>query len=188
MNGLDFVFIIIILLGLVRGLFRGLVKEFASIVGLIFGFLVANQYYQAVTERLMVIMPDEQIAGIVSYAFIFIAVLGAILLAGLGFRELLKLSMLGWLDRLSGGILGLLKGGLVCSLVLLLLTTFMAPGSRLLKESTLSPYISTFTQQLSRLIPKDMKTQFEARSEDLQESWEGSLMYKLRHPGERGDK
>ena len=187
MNGLDIVFIIIILLGLVRGLFRGLVKEFASIVGLVFGFLVANQYYQPLTEQLMVIMPDEQIAGIVSYAFIFLAVLGAILLAGLGFRELLKLSMLSWLDRLSGGILGLLKGGLICSLVLLLLTTFMAPGSALLQESRLSPYIGSFTQQLSRLIPKDMKAQFEERSQDLQESWKGSLMYKLQHPEEQGE-
>ena len=45
MNILDIIFSIILCFLGIRGIFRGLVKEAASVFGLVLGFFLANSYY-----------------------------------------------------------------------------------------------------------------------------------------------
>ncbi len=182
MNGLDIAFIVILGYTLIRGLFRGLVKEFASIFGLIAGFIVANAYYSQVMQAVQKILPNPQYAAIISYVLLFLGVLGAIIFIGAGLRKLMEAVMLGWLDRLGGGLLGVVKGGLICSLILFFLTMFMSQGSPFLAESRLSPFVNQFAARLVRLVPQEMKDTFGEKSQGLKKAWEGSTFDKLRNP------
>ena len=45
MNPFDILMLIILAYGLIRGIFRGLVRELASIIGVLGGFYAAYSYY-----------------------------------------------------------------------------------------------------------------------------------------------
>ncbi len=182
MNGLDIAFVVILGYTLIRGLFRGLVKEIASLFGLFAGFIVANTYYGQVMKVVQKVLANPQYAAIISYVLIFLVVLGAIIFIGAGLRKLMEAFMLGWLDRTGGGLLGVIKGGLVCSLLLFFLTMFMSQGSPFLTQSRLSPFVNQFAARLVSLVPQEMKDTFGHKSESLKKAWEGSTLDKLRNP------
>ncbi len=116
MNWLDLIFLLILLFTTVHGLFKGLIKEVASILGLILGILVAQQYYQLVSAKLSHLSVLQPYAWILAYLIIFTAVLLLVIILGKLLRTLLKIGMLGWLDKLAGGMFGFLKGVLISSI------------------------------------------------------------------------
>ena len=182
MNSLDIIFISILAYTLIRGLMRGLVKEFASIFGLVFGFVVANNYFEQLSLVVQRVIGNPQYAAIVSYVTLFAAALLAVICIAHVLRRFLDIVMLSWVDRFGGGMLGLGKGGLHCSLILFLMTLFLSPQTSLLTDSLTSPYISLFARNLTGLVPQELKENFEQKSEQLQKKWEGSLLEKLRNP------
>ncbi len=182
MNSLDIIFISILAYTLIRGLMRGLVKEFASIFGLVFGFVVASNYFEQLSVFVQRVITNPKYAAVVSYITLFVAALLAVILIAQVLRKFLDIVMLSWVDRIGGGMLGLGKGGLLCSLVLFLMTLFLSPGSSMLSDSLTSPYISLFARNLSGLVPQELKESFEQKSERLQKKREGSLLEDLRNP------
>lgn len=182
MNSLDIIFLSITAYTLIRGLFRGLVKEFASIFGLIFGFLMANQYYEELSGVTLRLISNPKYAAIVSYILLFILALAAVIFLAHILRKFLEVVMLSWLDRLGGTLLGLGKGALLCCLILFVLTVFLPPSAQLFSNSFTTPYVSRFAQNLQALVPRTMQESFEAKTKDLQQKWQKSLLYDLRNP------
>ncbi|MCF8109722.1 MAG: CvpA family protein [Desulfohalobiaceae bacterium] len=182
MNSLDIIFCSITAFTLIRGLYRGLVKEFASIFGLIFGFLMANQYYEELSNVALRLISNPKYAAIISYILLFILALAAVIFLAHILRKFLEIVMLGWLDRLGGTLLGLGKGALLCCLILFVLTVFLPPTAQIFSQSMTTPYLSRFSQNLSALVPRTMQESFEQKSENLQQQWQKSLLYDLRNP------
>ena len=71
MNPFDILIIIILGYCLVRGLFRGLVKEVSSIVGVFGGFYTAYLYYEGVVKWLSRFIADTAYLNILSFLIIF---------------------------------------------------------------------------------------------------------------------
>lgn len=179
MNTLDIVFCVILgFLGL-RGIFRGMVKEVASILGLILGFVLANIYHPQLSPLLEGSLGGPGMANLAAYLGIFLGVVAAVFLLASLIRKILKMIMLGWLDSIGGGALGLFKGALLCSIIVLALTAFLPSRSALLTESTIVPHINTFNTMLSNALPKEMRDQFLIRSRELQQEWERRVAEKL---------
>ncbi len=182
MNKLDIIFIVIISVTLIRGFLRGIVKELIGIGGIIAAFLVATNYYPLMEPYLAKVISNSQLITIVSYSCLFVATLLVIFFIGSVIRELLKNLSLGWLDSLGGGLFGFIKGVLICSMLLLLLTFAVSPRSNLLAQSKLSPYVTRITQKIIYFIPKSLKNEFKNKTKEMEERWRHSLFYKLRHP------
>ena len=179
MNTLDIVFCVILgFLGL-RGIFRGMVKEVASILGLILGFVLANTYHPQLSPLLEGPLGGPGMANLAAYLGIFLGVVAAVFLLASLIRKILKMIMLGWVDSIGGGALGLFKGALLCSIIVLALTAFLPSRSALLTESTIVPYVNTFNTVLSNALPKEMRDQFLIRSRELQQEWEKRVVEKL---------
>ena len=111
MTGFDFAVIAILLVSLLFGLWRGLVYEVLSLVGWPVAFLLSRLFAGDVAPM----MPgaQETMRVTLAYAVVFVAALivwGA--LAWL-LSRLVKAVGLGWLDRVLGGLFGVLRGGLV---------------------------------------------------------------------------
>ncbi|MCF8106160.1 MAG: CvpA family protein [Desulfohalobiaceae bacterium] len=183
MNSLDIIFISILAYTLIRGLMRGLVKEFASVFGLVFGFIIANNYFEQLSLIFQRLISNPRYAAIVSYVVLFVAALLAVIFIAHILRKFLDIVMLSWVDRIGGGMLGLGKGGLLCSLILFMTTLFVAPQTSFLTDSLTSPYISLFARNLTGLVPRELKENFEEKSAELQKKWEGSLLEDLQNPG-----
>lgn len=157
MNGLDIFLVLLCGFTLLRGLFRGLVREVASISGLILGFWAAHSFYALAAKQLLVIIPAREYAEIAAYACIFLLVLLVFMILGAGLQKLLQALFLGWLDRLAGGFLGLGKGLILGCLVFLGLSFFLPRDSQLLTGSTLAPYLDLLLQQVQDLLPEEVQ-------------------------------
>lgn len=172
MNPLDIFFIAVLAFFFLRGIFRGLVQEISSIAGLILGFFLANAYYQSLVPPIAKLISNENYAAIASYLLIFFGTMFAILLLSVAIRSLLKLAMLGWLDRIGGGGLGFIKATLICSITLLLLTTFMPTDTAFIQDSKLAPYINQMNKNIVRMMPSDLKEQFMDKVPEFGSFWD----------------
>ncbi len=182
MNKLDIIFIAILSITLIRGLLRGIVKELIGIGGIIGAFLIASNFYNHIIKYIEQIISDEKIAAIIAFASLFIVTLLLIYFLGAIIREFLKSLSLGWLDRIGGAAFGFLKGILISSLIIFMLTLMLSPSSSLISKSRLSPYITMVTEKIIYLIPKDMKQEFWDKTKEMEKKWKHSIWYKLRHP------
>jgi membrane protein required for colicin V production len=171
MNVLDVVIAVIVGFCLVRGVFRGIIKEITSIVGVFVGFFGAYSYYPIVAKLISRLMANEAYVNIISFVLTFTILFFAVGFIGIVLKHLLKAISLGWADRILGGTFGLLKAVLIVSVLLVPLTTFLPKESSLVKNSLLAPHVITITKQIIIVVPEDMKQKFSDNIESLKEAW-----------------
>ncbi|TAN83566.1 MAG: CvpA family protein [Gallionella sp.] len=111
MTGFDFAVIAIVLVSLLLGLWRGLVYEVLSLLGWPIAFVLSRLFANDVAP--FVPMEQETLRITVAYVLVFIAALIAWSVLVWLFSKLAKAIGLGWLDRVLGGLFGILRGGLV---------------------------------------------------------------------------
>lgn len=172
MNPFDFLIITILAYGLIRGIFRGLVREISSIVGVLGGFYAAYTYYPHAAKLISPWIANPAYLNILSYLTIFSMVVVVVGMFAVVIKYLLNIAYLGWVDRVTGALLGLLKGGLVCCVLFIVLTAFLPKGAPLIKDAILSPRLAPTSQVMARILSKEMKTNFTSKIEELKKSWQ----------------
>jgi membrane protein required for colicin V production len=172
MNPFDILIITILTYGLIRGIFRGLVREISSIVGVLGGFYAAYTYYPPVARLLSPWISDTAYLNIVSYMAVFSVVVIFVGILAVIIKYLLNIAYLGWVDRVCGALFGLLKGGLVICVIFIVLTAFLPKGAGILKNATLSPHVSTVSEVMAGVISKEMKENFIIKLKELKKSWQ----------------
>ncbi|MGD9175786.1 MAG: CvpA family protein, partial [Desulfobacterales bacterium] len=125
MNPFDIFIIIVISYSIIRGLFRGLVKEVSSIIGVLGGFYAAHSYYPMIAKLLAGIVKDQSYLNIMSFLIIFCGILIVISILGVVIKYLLNVAFLGWIDRICGVGFGLIKGVLIVTVIFIILTTVL---------------------------------------------------------------
>jgi membrane protein required for colicin V production len=171
MNPFDILIIIILGYSLVRGLFRGLVKELSSIIGVLGGFYAAYTYYQVVAGLLSRLIHDISYLNILSFLIIFCGVLIIVGVLGVIIKYVLNIAFLGWIDRIGGVIFGVLKGILIVSILFITLTAFLPKGTAFIKNSELAPHVSWISEKMANVISKEMKQDFNAKLGELKKAW-----------------
>jgi membrane protein required for colicin V production len=71
----------------------------------------------------------------------------------------MKTAGLSGFDRFLGGVLGLLKGGLMVAIILMGMTAF-TPTSKLLEKSQLAPYFLVVGQAAIWVAPSELRARF----------------------------
>jgi len=175
MNLFDMVIIVILCFCLIRGIFRGLIKELASIVGVLAGFYAAYTYYMKIVIPLIPrLISDPGYLNIVSFMIIFCLVFILVSILGLIIKYILNIAFLGWLDRICGLGFGFIKGVLIVSILVIVLTAFLPMGSPIIKNSLLCPHVTKISENMAKVISSDMKREFIKKLEELKKAWEGS--------------
>ncbi|MBY0576867.1 MAG: CvpA family protein [Gallionellaceae bacterium] len=111
MTAFDFAVIAIFLVSLSLGLWRGLVYEVLSLLGWPLAFVLSRMFAADVAPM----MPGAQEAVQMGLAYAAVFIVALIVWAILVWlvSKLVKAVGLGWLDRILGGIFGIVRGGLV---------------------------------------------------------------------------
>ncbi len=156
---------------IVRGLFRGLVKEVSSIIGVLGGFYAAYSYFPMVAKLLSGIIQEESYLNILSFMIIFCGILLLISILGVVIKYLLNIAFLGWIDRICGVGFGLIKGVLIITVIFIILTTFLSKGTPLIKKSILVPHVIWISEQMVGLVSDDMKNDFFAKLDEFKKAW-----------------
>lgn len=172
MNPFDILILVILGYSLVRGLFRGLVKEISSIIGVFGGFYAAYTYYPALAKLISRLIHNVSYLNIVSFLIIFCGVLIAISVLGVIIKYLLNIAFLGWVDRIGGVIFGVAKGVLVVSVIFISLTAFLPQGSAFIKNSVLAPHVSWVSEKMAKVVSKEMKQDFTRKLGELKKAWQ----------------
>jgi len=171
MTILDVSMIVIVVFCLIRGIFRGLVKEISSIVGVIAGYYAAYTYYGYLVKLLSKWLSNTGYINILSFLIIFGIVFFIVSILGIITKYLLSISYLGWIDRICGAGFGLIKGILIAAIMFVVLTAFLPKGAPVIKGSFLSPHVTHIAEAIIRVVPKDMKYQFDYKIKELKSAW-----------------
>ena len=125
MNWLDIVLAIPMLWFLYRGFRNGLIIELASLAALILGIYVALHFSFYVEGWLIDNFEiGDKYLSIISFALTFLIVAVLVFLAGKIIHKIVGIVFLGFINRLAGGIFGLLKAALVLSVILYFMNSF----------------------------------------------------------------
>lgn len=125
MNILDLLLSIFLLLGLVRGLFKGFFVELAGLLSLIGGIYAAIHFSGATYVFLDSFLDwSEKLLAIVSFALTFFIVALLISIAGSFLTKMVHMVALGIINRIAGGALGLLKMAFLASIFIMFIERF----------------------------------------------------------------
>ena len=171
MNFFDIIIVIILGYCVIRGIFRGLIKELSSIIGVLGGFYAAYTYYMVVAKLLSKWIANTGYLNILSFLIVFCGVFIIISILGVIINYLLKIAFLGWVDRICGAGFGAMKGILIVSVLLITLTTFLPKGTPVIKDSLLSPHVTLISEKMVKVASKDMKHAFLVKITELKKAW-----------------
>ena len=173
MNLLDVAILIIVALMTIRGFFRGIVQEAATLVGLIASFFLSALYYKNLALWLERYFPNHIIVlSFFCFVFLFILCLFLFNFFAILARGAIRLTLLGWLDRVLGAMFGLLKGAVILFVMVTILTVFYPKSGPVVETSRFFPPILTITEKLTALIPYKIKDDFLSKKKALENFWE----------------
>lgn len=172
MNPFDMAIIIVVGYCIIRGIFRGLIREVSSIAGLAAGFYVAYSYHDAMAPLFSKWITEPAYLKMTSFILLFCSVFLVIALAGILIRFVIKIVLLGVVDRVLGGIFGALKAVLIVSLAYILLITFLPSGGvTVVAESKLAPQINMIARGIVCVVPEDVRNSYQRKLSDLKKDW-----------------
>lgn len=120
MNTIDIVLALILLYGLVRGFFRGLLAEVASLVGIVLGIYGAIHFSYLLGDFFSENMGwDTQYVNLIAFAITFVLIVFLISLAGRVLTKIAAFAALGLVNKFLGGAFGLIKVAFLASVVIM---------------------------------------------------------------------
>lgn len=137
MNIIDIIIICCLVPAVLRGISKGFVNQAYSLVALIAGVWLSFKFSGALGDWLVSFADlPSGVLHVIAFALILLIVMLLVHLAGKAVEKVVKVMMLGWLNKLLGVVFALLKMVLIVGLVIIL---FDALNSTipLVKESTL---------------------------------------------------
>lgn len=168
MNTLDIILGIFLLLGLIRGFFNGFFVELAGLIALIAGVYGAIYFSDGTLTFLQTFINWEvEYLALLAFALTFILIVVAISLAGRLLTKMVDLMALGIVNKLLGGVFGLVKMAFLISVFFMFLNhmEFMFIGKETRETSILYPPVA-------KIGPMLLPTVIERLSEEGIFDWE----------------
>ena len=167
MNYLDIVLGIFLLLGLYKGIKNGLLIEVASLVAIILGVYGAINFSFYAAEYL-----DNQVdwepatRNLLAFAITFIVIVLIITLTGKLLTKLAEVIMLGILNRILGGLFGILKVAFILSVILMFVSSLAERLNFINEETKESSVLYTMVQPLAPLLLPNILKEVDALDDD----------------------
>ena len=170
MTWLDILILLPLLIGLIRGLMKGLIVEISSIVAILLGFFGAKYWSAAFASWIMLQFKWSETACIVvAYALLFAGIaLGLNILARL-LSKLFQKIQLGWLNRLLGGLFGASKWAIVIVALVLCVHNLDKQFQFILPELKEKSVVYTTLTPYAEQAWEEIKAQVESKK-DAQEA------------------
>jgi membrane protein required for colicin V production len=167
---IDIVLVVLLLFGLIRGFMKGFFVEVASLVALIAGVYGAIHFSDFAAEFLESKVDwDEKYINIVAFAITFIVIVLIIAMAGKALTKLADFAALGILNKLLGGVFGLLKIGLILSVLLIVFDTMNATIPLTKKEDLKDSILYEPVKSLAPMIFPELLKKGKEQLEEIDE-------------------
>lgn len=164
-NWVDLVLLVILAVTALFGIMKGFIRQIIGILAVVVGLILAVNYYSHASNFFIRWIDNRTITHFMGFIVIFIIVLclGGVL--SFLFSKAMK-GPLKFVNHVLGGGLGLLKGILICGVVVFAMLVF--PFNKdALKKSFLAPYCLQVNKAVIYLIPEDLKSKFKEAYQDI---------------------
>jgi membrane protein required for colicin V production len=136
MQTFDIIFGIFALVLVILGIRRGFVEEIMRLIAVVAGFIGALVFYRQFIPKIAFLKLPPEFAAVASFIIIFLGAAIAIVLLGKIIKKIIRMTMLGWADRLSGACFGLLKAFFIGWIFVIAVSSLPFPGfAQTLKKS-----------------------------------------------------
>ena len=184
MNWVDIIIVIVLAVGLGKGLANGFVRGIFGIAALVLGIVIAAGNYEQVTEVLFSrLQIGAQGQAILGFLLVFAIVMILVTVVGRIIAKALKLASLGWMDRLAGGILGLVMACLFTGVLLLLVVMAGLQSNTGVARSVVAPSVIGVMDTIVVYAPDVAREMIDEHYVKLRLEWE-----KARREAPREDK
>lgn len=153
MNWLDTVLIVAIGISAFIGVKKGIIEIALTLGGLVAGIFIAGLFYKPFSQYLTFI-PHEGLARVAAFSIIFIGVMvvAAVLARLLG--KAASAIMMGWANRIGGGVLGGILGAIFCGAFLAMWVKFLGM-TQVIAESRIAPILLNQFPRVLALLPRE---------------------------------
>lgn len=154
-SALDWIFLAVLSLSLLVGLWRGIVREVLSLVGWVAAFFVAQIEAPRVAQWLPMSGSSEMLRYAAGFVLVCIAVLVLTAVLAWAVKRFLSAVGLGVVDRLLGGVFGILRGAVV--LLVFAVVAHMTPlvQSAAWQQAHGAPWLSQGLRLLKPVLPAE---------------------------------
>jgi membrane protein required for colicin V production len=172
LNWLDIVFLLIFCLSIASGVARGFAKLVVGLAAAVLGILCGLWFHGAAGSFLIPYVSHTGIANFIGFLLVFFAVV----LAGAGVGKLLSLMLkwagLSWVDRMLGGVFGLIRGLVMAiALVVALMAFSPKPPPQSVVRSRIAPHVMGAANICAYLAPHDVREAVKESIEKARQSW-----------------
>ena len=136
MEIVDWAIVIVMALAVLGGLSQGFFRSFCALAGLVLGLAVADWNYSMVAKPIIPLVREEAVANAIAFLLIAFVVMGVAAIVGKVMSKAMHGVGLGCLDKLAGGVFGLLQGAVMVTLVIVVIVAFF-PRAHWLAEARL---------------------------------------------------
>ncbi|MEN6618951.1 MAG: CvpA family protein [Rikenellaceae bacterium] len=152
---LDLILLALFVPAIIGGITKGFIRQAAGLIALILGIWAGFNFSSLVSEKLRIWLDTtSSLINILSFAIIFIAVLLIVSLIGRLASEVIKLALMGWLDKILGVIFAIIKTAFILSIVIYILNSLDSLWNFLPEKSLADSEIYHFIEQIApKLFP-----------------------------------
>jgi membrane protein required for colicin V production len=155
MTWIDWAIVVVLAAAVIGGLTQGLFRSVFSLLGLIFGLVLAAWNYGRVAALVQPLVRVEAIADAIGFVVIALLVMAIANLIGTVLAKTLHRIGLGCLDSLAGGLFGFLQGTLLVTLAILVVLAFF-PKEHWLEEAKLPKLFFGVCHLSTKVSPGDL--------------------------------
>lgn len=156
---LDWAFVAVVGFSILGAIAQGFFYELFGLAGLIAGYLVAAWEYPRAAAWYSQYVKSPWAADVAGFFTIFlvIVVLGGVI--GRLVRGAIQKVGLRWFDRVLGAVFGVIRGAAMCTVIVLVLASFV-PTSSYLRDSRFAPFLLATGRALIWAAPAELRERF----------------------------
>jgi membrane protein required for colicin V production len=168
---IDSVFVAFCFLCLIRGVLRGTVKEAFAIAGIFAGQFFASIYYASISQVLFGWVANIRTGNLLGFLIIFVTIYLLMNISGILAIYIFRIDTRGWRSRVTGGIIGSLKGILLISVLIIPLVSFSPELADIVKSSKIFPMESHVSEQMINVLSENLRKKFNINLISYKKAW-----------------
>ncbi len=157
MTQFDYIVLVVIVLSVLLGWWRGLVYEVLSLFSWITAYFVATSWVVEFTPHMPSVLESEVLKSAAAFVFVFVITLILCGIAAWSLHKLIKSFGLDWrTDGVAGAIFGFFRGMMVVILLVMLAGLTKLPQTSYWRDALLSRPLQNVALLTKDLLPDDM--------------------------------
>jgi len=157
LSNYDFLFGSIILISAVLAIIRGGVAELLSLSTWFIAFFVMRNYAAQIEQFIPQVITNQLFRSLITYIISFIGIAIVITVIKMIFNKAIAKFGLGGLNYMIGAAFGIIRGLIICSLLVILMEMFNIDKEHSWNKSWFSPILTPAVSMIVNAIPDNVK-------------------------------